>query len=149
MIYIKPISNDRLLHMIGVAEYMYENAARYGINEEIAYLIGLLHDIGYISGSKDSHEKYGAELLQKLGINHIMYDVILNHGKTPKEFLEQYSTIPYIMVLMWEADLKVDLTGKNVGYTKRLEDIANRHGYDSKPYKICKETIDWLKGREI
>lgn len=148
MIYIKPISQDRLLHMIGVAEYMYNNATKYGIDKEVAYTVGLLHDIGYISGSKDSHEEYGANLLKRFGIYSSLYDVILNHGKTPTELEQGYSLSP-ILVLLWEADLSVDLTGENVGYDKRLEDIGKRHGYDSKPYKICKETIDWLKGREV
>lgn len=44
--------------------------------------------------------------------------------------------------------MHIDLTGEDVGYKVRLEDIGNRHGFDSEPYKICKETIEWLLNRE-
>ena len=30
----------------------------------------------------------------------------------------------------------------------RLEDIGNRLGFDSEPYRICSETIEWLKRLE-
>ena len=44
--------------------------------------------------------------------------------------------------------LPVDLTGETVGFKKRLEDTGNRHGFDSEPYKKCKETILWLENRK-
>ena len=52
------------------------------------------------------------------------------------------------MVLLWTADMTVDLNGNAVGFKTRLDDIGKRHGVDSEPYRICKETMLWLKNRK-
>lgn len=148
-----PIDLSRTAHMIGVAEYMYTNASRYNIDPEKAYIIGLLHDIGYISGTKDGHEHYGAELIQKcfstnFGMPYIG-EIIYDHGVMPLDYMSKHECnadeIPPELVLLWEADMMVDLTGEAVGFEKRLSDIGERHGFDSRPYKVCYNTIEWLK----
>ena len=35
--------------MHGVAEYMYAHAEDRGLNKDSMYLLGLLHDIGYVN----------------------------------------------------------------------------------------------------
>lgn len=58
------ISNERIAHMHGVAEWMYEHAVEYGCeNKDEMYFLGLIHDIGYLYGSKEEHEQKSAELL--------------------------------------------------------------------------------------
>ncbi len=142
------ISEDRMAHMHGVAEYMYEHAEEYGgLNKEEMYLLGLLHDIGYLYG-KEGHEQSGARLL---GLDTHYGQLIHAHGLTPREYMYCHcclpSEIPSELILLWTADMMVDLTGKVVGFKARLEDIAQRHGKNSEPYRICKETMTWLKNQ--
>lgn len=139
------ISQQKISHMHGVAEYMYLNADKYRLNKEEMYILGLLHDIGYLNGKKH-HPLYGGQILNNCGYSHSIY--IYWHGSTPDEYKRAHSCsdkeIPKQLVLLWEADLSIGITGENIGYEKRLEDIGNRYGLDSKAYRIAKETIDWL-----
>jgi hypothetical protein len=48
--FFKPINRYKAAHMNGVAVHMAENAKRYGVSQKEAYVVGLLHDVGYISG---------------------------------------------------------------------------------------------------
>mgnify|MGYP000442905199 FL=1 len=61
------INRFKMAHNIGVAEYMRENAEKYGLPADEMYVMGLLHDIGYIKQHK-GHEEYGAELLETMGL---------------------------------------------------------------------------------
>jgi HD superfamily phosphodiesterase len=137
--------------MIGVAEYMYTNASKYNLNGEKMYVLGLLHDIGYISGSKNGHEEYGAELLKNCfpGSESNLLEIIKIHDITPQEYMRinncKKENIPKELLLLLEADMMVDLSGEAVGFNKRLEAIKNHYGEDSNPYRICHETIEWLK----
>ena len=140
------ISKERIAHMHGVAEYMYEHSEEFGCeNKDEMYLLGLIHDIGYLYGSKEEHEQKGAELI---GIDSYYGKFIQSHGLTPQEYMDCNccfaSEIPNELVLLWTADMSVDMSGEDVGFQKRLEDIKNRYGLDSEPYRICKETISWL-----
>ncbi|MBR0384343.1 MAG: HD domain-containing protein [Eubacteriaceae bacterium] len=49
------ISEERIRHMHGVAEFMYKRAKDYKLDAEEMYLLGLLHDIGYIQGFEEGH----------------------------------------------------------------------------------------------
>lgn len=136
---------DRILHMAAVANYMCEHAHEYSLDKEEMYILGLLHDVGYVGNPKEGHEKYGANLLQtKAGVTnpHILW-CIAHHNET----------IPYFswsidrhrkMFLLLKADMSVDANGNVVGYKKRLEDICNRHGEDSSAYARSREIVDWL-----
>ena len=79
----KRIDDNRIKHMHGVAEYMYNNAEKYGLNKEQMYVLGLLHDIGYVK-EKAGHEQYGGDLLDDLF--YIDAAIITWHGSTPKEW---------------------------------------------------------------
>lgn len=143
------IPKERILHMHGVAEWMYEHAEEYGCEDkDKMYFLGLMHDIGYIYG-KENHEQNGAELI---GINTYYGDIIQAHGLTPQEYIDAKdileSEIPNEMILLWAADMMVDMSGKPVGFATRLKNIGNKYGYNSEPYRICSETISWLKSRE-
>ncbi len=78
----KPIDTNQEAHMIGVAENMYHHANKYGLDPEEMYLIGLLHDIGYISRSKEGHEQYGATLI-KMFFNQLRYALYWKHNCPP------------------------------------------------------------------
>ena len=143
------IPKERIAHMHGVAEWMYEHAEEYGCeNKDEMYLLGLIHDIGYIYG-KEGHEQNGGELV---GLDNFYGKFIQAHGLTPQEYMDCNacfsSEIPNEMILLWTADMMVDLSGEAVGFKARLEGIANRYGKDSEPYRVCKETIVWLENRK-
>lgn len=53
--------------------------------------------------------------------------------------------IPKELILLWEADVSVDSMGNEVGFKNRLTDIGLRYGFDSLPYRIVEEIINWLK----
>lgn len=136
--------------MHGVAEYMYQHANEYNLNnKEEMYLLGLIHDIGYLYGEKEQHEQLGAELL---GIDTYYGQLVQAHGITPQTYKQIHSCsdseIPNELILLWTADMSVDLNGREVGFQERLEDIAFRHGRDSKAYQNCCDTIAWLENRK-
>ena len=144
------ITNERIAHMHGVAEWMYKHAEEYGCeNKDEMYLLGLIHDIGYIYGNKEEHEQKGAELL---GLNTYYGKFVQAHGLTPREYMNcngcfEYE-IPNEMILLWTADMMVDSMGNVVGFKARLDDIEKRYGIDSESYRICKEIMLWLENRK-
>ena len=147
------IPEDRERHMAGVAEYMYNHAEKYDLIPEKMYVLGMLHDVGYIFG-KPNHEVRGAEILRLIGLSptNDLVHAVACHGLTPFEYMMQFGAtldeIPKEIILLWEADMHVDLTGEDVGYSARLADVVYRYGEDSKPYEICSETIEFLKDLE-
>ena len=140
------ISEDRMRHMHGVAEYMYKRAKDYKIDAEEMYLLGLLHDIGYIQGFEEGHEKYGARLcFSKLlrDSTDLVY-CIEHHHQIPNHFTWN-SVLCRQQYLLLEADMVVNSKGEYVGFNRRLKEIGEKHGYDSEQYKNCVNNIKWLK----
>jgi len=131
------IPKERILHMHGVAEYMYKNAEKYNLDKTQMYVVGLLHDIGYLFGKED-HPTTGSQLLKDLGF--IYSDDISLHGYAPKN-----QNISNVLRLLLEADLTVGKDGTLVGYKNRLKDIGVRLGFNSEAYIIAKETVDFLE----
>lgn len=131
------IPKERILHMHGVAEYMYRNAEKYNLDKAQMYVVGLLHDIGYLFG-KENHPISGSQLLKDLGF--IYAEDISLHGDVPKS-----QDISNVLKLLLEADLTVGKDGTVVGYKRRLEDIGARLGFNSEAYAISKETVDFLE----
>lgn len=132
------INQYKMAHMIGVAEYMRERALDYNkadgvyIDPNEAYTVGLLHDIGYLIGRPD-HEKTGAELLAGMGLRDDLFYAIKFHGTNPYTIEETYGkenngepTISPMQVLLYEADMSINIQGYRVGFDKRLEDIRSR-----------------------
>ncbi len=154
----KKISNERIKHMHGVAELMYKYYDAFNckyLSREECYVLGLLHDIGYIDG-KENHEYRGCEILENMlqfGNNSIISKCIGGHGTTPKEYKDLYNIsddeIPSELILLWWADMCVESSGEKagevVGFRGRLKGLEERYGIDSEPYTICKEIIDWIK----
>ena len=155
------INKYKMSHNIGVAEYMAENAPRYNLDPDEMYLIGLLHDIGYING-RENHEEYGAELLNKVfnckkhtdswifSSNKAIH-AIRWHGTDPYKLeTENRDVDMYIrrdypeLFLLYEADMNVGIDGFRIGFRKRLEDIKTRYGEDSIAYKTAKNTVKYV-----
>lgn len=142
------IPDERIRHMHGVAEYMYRNAEKHQLRSDQMYVLGLLHDIGYMNG-KIAHEAFGANLIKSLGFEMDYVIAILWHGSKPSDFLaltkKTAKNVPNEMILLWEADMHVNSKGEEVTYDDRLLDIRERYGEDSNEYKNCQEIIDFLK----
>ena len=143
------ISEGRIAHMHGVAEWMYEHAEEFGCpDRERMYLLGLLHDIGYLYQDV-AHEERGAELV---GQDSAVGQLIAAHGMMPDEYMARHlcseEDIPKELILLWAADMSVDITGRAVGFTARLQDIRERHGEESKAYQSCLRKVRWLEGRK-
>lgn len=138
------INRHKMAHMIGVAEYMRERADDYGIDGNIAYTAGLLHDIGYLEG-RNGHEEAGAEILEACGMSGEIVFAIAYHAEDLRNIPE--NQLSPILVLMIEADLSVEVNGFRVGFDKRLADIGHRYGTENNPiYDKCKNNIDFIKG---
>lgn len=140
------INRFKMAHMIGVAEYMRERAEDYGLNPDVMYTVGLLHDIGYIKG-RESHEKHGAEILSAIGADDDICLAVAHHGENPYKFREEYGqdAITPEFVLLLEADMSVDARGYRVGFGGRLKDVGRRYGYEHAAYETVKANIQFIK----
>lgn len=144
------ISNERIAHMHGVAEYCYRHASDdfYRLDPDEMYVLGLAHDIGYVGDKMrhfkspklfSSHEEFGAMLLRKLGYSD--YREVAMHG----DLLNDNYLLDRKLLLLIEADLKIGMSEEEIGYDARLEDIRRRHGKDSRAYSLCKSNVEFLK----
>lgn len=145
------LSEERIKHMHGVAEFMYAHADEFEckqLDKEQLYVVGLLHDIGYIK-SIHGHGVRGAELI---GEETFMYECIWWHEVPPQEYMEvthlSACEIPQEIVLLWLADMSVESTGENagreIGVKQRLASIEEHFGSNSKQYRTSKQIVDWL-----
>lgn len=121
------ISAKKIAHMVGVAAYMRDRADDYGVDGNVAYTAGLLHDIGYLEG-RLGHEEIGAEILEACGMHGEIVFSVANHATELKTIPE--NQVSPMLVLMVEADLSVDARGFRVGFDSRLKDIERRYGVD-------------------
>jgi len=162
------INSHKMAHMVGVAEYMRCRAEDYGLDKDIAYMLGLMHDIGFLYG-QPGHEEKGMELLNRFGAKSLLVHAVHYHGVNPYhcskknlkkcgynvDKLRQCGEVPYeeiskdfknnpYLTLLYEADVRVDANGNACGFRKRLEDIKNRLGEDSAPAKSVKRITDYV-----
>lgn len=141
---LKKISDRKTKHMIAVAQYMQEHASEYGVAEDEAYVVGLLHDVGYLYGRVD-HEKTGARLLSKMGLKPFYTEAIKGHKALDSNIFK----LDPLEVLLVEADMQIDSFGRKVGFHERLENIKMNYG--PKGYNIpeaigtAKRNIETIK----
>lgn len=127
-------------HVFSVAEYMYRHAGEYGQNPEDMYLLGLLHDIGYLRGSY-GHGENGGEICRR---NMYRYaEEIKYHGKHQDEYSSP------ALDLLNEADLMIDSQGNEVGFKQRLNDIKKRYGKDSNNYIFSKKLVERIQSNNL
>lgn len=122
------ITENRMKHSLGVAKKMYEMTE--GRNEEhrrAMYTLGLLHDIGYaFAKAGEKHNKVGGEMLREQGYKY--WREVQTHGEVDVETMSEE------WILLNRADLQVESAGVDVGVERRLEDIGERYGEESKEY---------------
>lgn len=141
------IHAGKIAHMVGVAEYMRDRADDYGIDGNVAYTAGILHDIGYLEG-RVGHEEIGAEILEACGMHGEIVFAVASHAAELKQIPKEQ--VSPILVLMVEADLSVDAKGFRVGFDKRLADIEKRYNVDKTKndnaiYQSVLSNIEYIK----
>lgn len=148
------INKYKMAHCIGVAECMRENANKYGLDPDVMYVVGLLHDVGYLEGRKD-HELTGAYILKKMGVKDEYIYAIENHeqdlsklneeirAETGKDLMEVH---PELVALV-EADMSVNAKGYRIGLDRRLAEIEARHAKEGNLDDRAKNTVDYLKSK--
>lgn len=123
------IRDNKMRHIHSVAEWMYDHAHEYNLNPEEMYVLGLLHDIGYLR-TKTGHATIGAHILKSTGLDRRFLYAIENHGTD----LHDVKVTPELLLLK-RADLQINSAGDFVGYTARLKDLKTRYGANSTQYK--------------
>ena len=118
------LTKERILHCKGVGDFMYCYAKVHNwskCNMKKIYVLGILHDIGYIENHAGvHHSEKGVEILQQMNVNEHWLDLIQNHGhyiKLPSKELE----------LLWLADMCIDRNGQFEGYENRYASILSRY----------------------
>ena len=134
------MDENRLKHSIAVARKMVEIARSKNLSDEDiknCFIIGYNHDIGYeFTKNGNNHNTIGGEILRN---NFKYWREIYYHGEINVDYKSLYLDI------LNQADMQIDKYGNDVGYDKRLEDIKNRYGEDSKVYSKCYKLIDKLR----
>ena len=135
-----PLTENKIKHSASVAEFCLKNSVYFDIEPDIAYFIGLNHDIGYLY-CKEGHSKKGYQLLCKVGVKKQLANVVFHHGSNPKDVY----VISKELILLWCADLSIDKEGNYIGFRKRLTDIKTRYGSESSQYLNAKDTVSFCK----
>lgn len=126
------MNDNRAKHSLAVAKKMIEigKAQKFSNNQlKELFVLGYLHDIGYEFGNKKSHAKIGGLILKDYGYKY--WREVYYHGKSEAKYQSKYLNI------LNSADMQINSRGEDVGYQKRLEDIASRYGIESDTYKDC------------
>ena len=132
---------DRLKHSYAVAIKMMELGKKKNLSDEQLselFILGYLHDIGYQFGFNENHNIIGGNILKKNNFKY--WKEVYYHGILNSEYKSLYLDILNM------ADMMIDKYGNDVGFDKRLEDIKNRYGEESKTYCDAKILIEKLRG---
>lgn len=147
------LNKYKMAHCIGVAEYMRERAIDYSVDPDVAYVVGLLHDIGYLNMRSD-HELEGSQILLETGLDpeSDAYFAIKYHGTNPYDLLSNdelsEKVISPMLVLLYEADMSVNKYGYRVGFDERLKDIAENNRNNGNYEIACltsQQTVKFVK----
>lgn len=120
----KTLSQSKILHSMGVANFLYTYATSHYYDRKTAqdlYLVGLLHDIGYLDNHTGiQHGEKGATILERNGYDKHYCDIIAHHGALTDVISEHQQ-------LLWLADLCIDHQGNFIGYESRYNSICQRY----------------------
>ena len=138
------LDKDRLNHSFAVANKMIEIGKKFKLEEsdlQDLFILGYNHDIGYeFSIDNTEHNIIGGQILKNNGYKY--WKEVYYHGNPNAEYNSLF------LKILNMADMQIDKYGNDVGFDKRLKDIKNRYGEDSKPYIYSKQIISSLKGEK-
>lgn len=124
------IDNNRIQHMLGVAYRCAELAEERGFSPadvDKMFILGLLHDVGYLHGDNPTHADKGADMLEEIGFPYT--NAVRMHGKPIPA-----SEMDDVLKILNQADIETDFCGQWVSAKMRLRDVALRYGINSKQY---------------
>lgn len=138
----KRVQLTQLKHGGMVAEYMRVRAEDYGLDPQQAYVVGLLHDVGFVNGRQD-HATTGSNILRAMGLSADFCEAIRLHEISPYKLSAPVDDVPVdelrslaevhfgeihesiwdnpMLTLLLEADLRVNRYGSLIGFDRRKE----------------------------
>ena len=125
------ITEDKLHHIIGVARKCYKISQLCGESENFCrkmFMIGWMHDVGY-EYNPESHAAISKEMFLSC-LNPATQAI--NDFSNTSNAIEFHGYVPEVLTKEWmilnQADLTIDHTGKEVSVMERLQSIRERHG---------------------
>lgn len=118
------INRYKMAHIIHVAERMKELSSQFGLDGDEMYVVGFLHDIGYLNG-RVGHEAYGSDMLSKMGLSDRYTEVIRSHGADVATLNDAMLANPVFALLLRE-DYEVGTRGYLVTRQERIDEILSR-----------------------
>lgn len=110
---------------------------KYRCSPQEAFVIGILHDIGYeFSDIQKEHCFRGGELLKEQEYKY--WQEIYYHGVTQQQYASQE------LDLLNYADMTTGPKGENMTLNERIDDIIIRYGNDSAQAKDAQKIIEKL-----
>ena len=122
------ITIDRIKHSLSVATKMKELATtdqeKYQVNPDDAFLLGMLHDVGYeFSEEQKEHASKGGLILKEQ--NYKYWQEVFYHGVPQDEY-----DSPMLRLLNY-VDMITGPTGEYMTIRERINDITKRYGKGS------------------
>lgn len=122
------ITVNRLKHSLAVANKMkkiaQEHYEEYKVSPDDAFVLGMIHDIGYeFSEQQQEHANKGGLILKEQGYKY--WKEVYYHGVSQREF-----DSPMLRILYY-IDIITGPKGEYMTIQQRIEDIAKRYGKGS------------------
>lgn len=138
------ITIDRMKHCLAVAAKMKELALhepqKYPVDPEDAFVLGMLHDIGYeFAQEQREHAGRGGLILQKQDYKY--WKEVYYHGIPQEEY-----DSPMLRLLNY-ADMTTGPTGAYMTIQERIDDIAERYGKGSPQETEAMRLADMLQAQ--
>lgn len=136
------ITVDRMKHSMEVAKKMKiivaENEQVYMISPDEAFILGILHDIGYeFSEKQQDHANRGGRILKEQGYR--FWKEIYFHGIPQKEYDSAE------LWLLNFVDMITGPKGESMTINQRISDIADRYGKGSLQEIEAKKLAEQIK----
>ena len=132
------MDENRLKHSYAVAKKMQEIGKNNNLSDaqiQELFVLGFNHDIGYdFTQNGINHNMVGGEILRDSEYKY--WREVYYHGEAETKYQSLFLDILNM------ADMQIDKYGNDVGYEKRLRDIAERYGIDSEVYNKCMKLVE-------
>jgi hypothetical protein len=136
------MTEARLRHSLAVGAKMrsavVQNGGKYSCTPDEAFLLGMLHDIGYaFCGKQSKHAQEGGEMLRTQGYKY--WREVFYHGIAQHDYAS-----PELNLLNY-VDMITGPNGEAMTIQKRIADISKRYGAESFQEKEAKELAQMLE----
>ena len=122
------VTIDRIKHSLAVAKRMKElsqnDSEKYPVLPEEAFILGLLHDVGYeFVDNQMEHAQKGGIILKQQGYKY--WKEVYYHGYVQNEYRSS------MLDLLNYADITTDPIGDYTTIERRILDVKERYGENS------------------